>query len=218
MGTGFIATVLLCVFFLLLLFFLNVSDDDNRKRIKDLKVFANKNSFKYLDPSSVIQKLSDFPCALVNKPLGGLCKKIKEISFLFIEFNNSNYLVFSDLSFTIPEFILTSKIHGNALLNELDFSEIIFNDDTLFSNAFLLHSPNPDKQAILNLFVNQTRASLLRMLNENSTSIYAKDNTIAMLIEPKINILQIPEYIETLNKLCLLFETKLTEPSLSTDK
>lgn len=218
MGTGFIATVLLCVFFLLLLFFLNVSDDDKQKRIKDLKVFANKNSFKYLDPTSVSQKLSDFPCALLNEPLAGICKKIEKISFLFIEFNNSNYLVFSDLNFTIPEFILTSKTHGNAFLNELDFSESIFNDDTLFSNAFLLHSPNPDKQAILKLFVNQTRASLLRMLNENSASIYAKENMIAILLEPKIDILQIPEYIETLNKLCLLLETKLIEPSLSTDK
>ncbi|MFA5596673.1 MAG: hypothetical protein WDA26_03800 [Pusillimonas sp.] len=218
MGTGFIATVLLCVFFLLLLFFLSVSDDNNQKRIKDLKVFANKNSFNYLDPSSVIQKLSDFPCALVNEPLGGISKKIQEISFLFIEFNNSNYFVFSDLNFTLPEFILTSKINGSALLNELEFSETIFKDDTLFSNAFLLHSPNSEKQAILNLFVNQTRASLLRMLNDNSISIYAKENMIAMLIEPKINILQIPEYIETLNKLCILLETKLRQPSLSTDK
>ncbi|MDD3009652.1 MAG: hypothetical protein PHQ70_12420, partial [Arcobacter sp.] len=187
-------------------------DDDDHKRIKDLNLFAQKKMFQYLEPASIIEKLGDFPDALLNEPIGGISKNFEQTSFIFIESNNTNCFIFSDLKFSISEFILTRNPHDNNILTDLGFPEVLFEDDIKFSNMFLLHSP--DKEAVLKLFDKDTRASLLELFNENYPNIYAKNNMIALVTTPKVNIVQIPEYIETLNKLHLLLQAKLKEPSV----
>lgn len=170
--------------------------------------------FQYLEPASIIEEMGDFPQALLNDPIGGIAKNFKQIRFIFIESNNTNCFVLSNLVFSIPEFILTRKMLDSSL-SDLNFPEIIINDDVMFSDMFSLHSPY--KEALLKLFDKQIRGSLFELFNNTYTSIYAKNNMIALITCPKVNISQIPEHIETLNKLHLLLQTGLKEASVSND-